>query len=115
MESIRKVCNLSANRSTKHIQLCQKICQYQLGKQAYLQQCNAMSAGLSYNCHIRKKVMKQLFTINNLLAFLSENPTIFSTKELCRDNIPACLKPGAQQVEYIKQGKEDLRKKTRHY
>ena len=99
-----------ANGASKHKRMCQRLCQSELGERVYLDQRAAMRAGLDYKGHDHEKAVKRIYTINNLMVYLAENATKFSAEELCRDIIPACLKPRAR-VEYVKCGGEELREK----
>ena len=99
--------NWGANGANKHKTMCQKICQSELGERVFLDQRAAMRAGLSYQGHDHERAVKRLYTLNNLMEYLAENATKFSPEEMCRDIIPACLKPRAR-VEYVKNGGEDL-------
>ena len=100
--------NWGANGANKHRAMCQKVCQSELGERVFLDQRTAMRAGqLHYQGHDHEKAVKRLYTLNNLMEYLAENATKFSPEEMCRDIIPACLKPRAR-VEYIKNGGEEL-------
>ena len=84
----------------------------QLSKQVYLNQRDMMRApDLGYTGHDKKRVIKRLFTINNLLEYLAENATkLAQSKELCCDIIPTRFKPCAR-VAYNKKGRADLLEK----
>jgi len=99
--------NWGANGANKHKAMCQKICQSELGERVFLDQRAAMRAGLSYQGHDHERAVKRLYTLNNLMEYLAENATKFSPEEMCRDIIPACLKPRAR-VEYVKNSGKDL-------
>ena len=73
----------------------------------YLNQRDAMRNGLKYEGHDHKKVVKRLYTVNNLMIYLAGNATKFTPEKMCRDIIPAMLKPRAR-VEYIKLGGKEL-------
>ena len=66
-----------------------------------------MRDGLKYNGHNHEKAIKRLYTINNLMIYLAENAPKFTPEEMCRDIIPAMLKPRAR-VEYVNLGGEEL-------
>ena len=85
------------------------ICQEELGKQVYLDQHAAMREGLKYEGHDHKKAVKCMYTVNNLMIYLTENATKFTAEEMHRDSIPAMFKPRVR-VEYVKLGDEDLTK-----
>ena len=102
--------NYGTNGADKHKRICQRLCQEELGKRVYLDQRAAMRAGLKYEGHNHKKAANRLYTVNNLLVYLAENATKFTTGEMCCNIIPAMLKPRAR-VEYVKMCGEDLVKK----
>ena len=54
-----------------------------------------MRAGLTYKGHDHEKAVKCMYTVNGLMVYLAENTTKFTSEELCRDIIPAMLKPRA--------------------
>ena len=55
-----------------------------------------MRAGLTYKGHDHEKAVKCMYTVNGLMVYLAENTTKFTLEELCRDIIPAMLKPRAR-------------------
>ena len=73
----------------------------------YLDQRAAMRDGLKYDGRNHEKAVKRVYTVNNLMIYLAENATKFTPEEMCRDIIPAMLKPRAR-VEYVKLGGEEL-------
>ena len=76
--------------------MCKKLCQEGIGKGVYLDQSAAMRAGLKYEGHNHKKSAKCLYTVNNLMIYLTENATEFTADQMCRDIIPAMPKPRAR-------------------
>ena len=74
------------------------------------QQRNTMRAGLKYKDHDHEKAAKCVYTVNNLMIYLTENVTNFTREEMCRNITPVMLKPRTQ-VEYVKMDSEDLVKK----
>ena len=100
--------NWGTNGRVKYKQICQKICQGEFGKRVYLNQRNAMRAGLTYQEQDHKRAIKRLWAINGLLKCMSENATEFSAEELCHEIVPATLTPRAT-VECVKRGGEDFR------
>ena len=95
------------NNTRNHERFCQQLCQEELGKRVYLNQRAAMRDGLKYKGHDQEKAVKRLYTVNDLMIYLEENATKFTLEEICRDIIPAMLKPCAQ-VECVKLGGEEL-------
>ena len=73
----------------------------------YVDQRAVMRADLNYEGHDHKKAAKRMYTVNNLMIYLAKNAKDFAVEEMCRDIIPAILKPRAQ-VEYVKLGDEEL-------
>ena len=73
----------------------------------YLDQRAAMREGLKCEGHGHEKAVKCMYTINNLMIYLAENAKKFTPEKMCRDIIPAMLKPRAR-VEYVKLGGEEL-------
>ena len=59
--------NYAANGADKHKIMCQKLCQEELGKRVYLDQCAAMRVGLNYEGHDHKNAAKRLYTVNTTL------------------------------------------------
>ena len=99
------------NGSTKHKQSCQNICQSELEKRVYLNQCDAMHASLSYKCYDHKNLSKSCLQLRICWSTWRRRPLLkLSAEKLCRDIIPVCLKPHAQ-VECAKKGEEDLYEK----
>ena len=47
--------NYGMNGADKHKRICQQLCQEELSKQVYLDQCTAMRAGLKYEGHDHEK------------------------------------------------------------
>ena len=78
-------------------------------------ECTSTSAGLKYKGHDHEKAAKHLYTVNSLMIYLAENATKFTAGEMCRDIIPAMLKPRAR-VEYVrKNGRRGSRQEaSRH-
>ena len=101
--------NYGTNGANKHKRICQQVCQEEFGERVYLNQRAAMHAGLKYEGHDHKKASKCIYTVNILMMYLAENAAKFTTEEMCRDIIPAMLKPRAR-VEYVKMGGENLNK-----
>ena len=68
-----------------------------MGNDAYNDQKDAMRAGLSYQGHDHHDMVKKLWKINELLEFMAEDVKKFTSRELCREIIPAMLKPRAAE------------------
>ena len=79
----------------------------ELDRRVYLDQRTAMREGLNYEGHDHEKAVKRMYMVNNFMIYLTENATKFTLEEMCRDIIPAMLKPRAR-VEYVKLGGEEL-------
>ena len=99
--------NYGANGGDKHKRMCQRLCQEEIGKRVYLDQRAAMRGGLKYDGHDHEKAVMRLYTVNNLMIYLAENATKFTPEEMCRNIIPAMLKPRARVV-YVKLDGEEL-------
>ena len=62
----------------------------------YLDQRAAMRAGCKYKGPNHEKAAKRLYTVNNLMMYLTENVTKFTVEEMCCYIISAMIKPRAQ-------------------
>ena len=85
----------AVNGADKHKRMCQKLCQEELGKRVYLDQCVAIRAGRTKVTATRRRPSTYTQSTTLSMIYLAENATKFTAEEMCRNIIPAMLKPRA--------------------
>ena len=91
---------------------CQKLCCEIMSDNAYNDQKDAMQSGHSYQGYDHHDMVKKLWKINESLEFVAEDTKKFTSRELCREIIPATLKPrAAENISILEEKKWTIRMK----
>ena len=83
--------------------MIQKLCKVVLSKNALNGQKDTLEAGLNYDGHDHKVMVKQCYSINDQLEFVSPEATKFSSEEMNCKVVYRALKDLAK-VEYVRNG-----------